>query len=133
MSRKRIVCLCVPVGECQLDDIRPQIEEHVPAVSATTNTVPSLHNVRPVRQPHPLLPIYNMTPWWRRQRCSIVLCTITRKPLPDGASTYALAVFVLPACSSGTPGLAGTLFPVICSSTWEVSCQLVFQVVYSNT
>ena len=32
---------------------------------------------------------------------------------------YALAVFVLPACSSGTPSPAGTLFEVIFSSAWE--------------
>ena len=75
MSRKMIVCLCVPVGECQRDDVRPQIEEYVPAVSATTNTIPSLQ-----RSAQHAVPIYNMRPWWRRQRCSVVLRPITRKP-----------------------------------------------------
>ena len=105
MSRKMIVGLCVPVGECQRDDVRPQIEEYVPAVSATTDTLPSLQ-----QSVQHAVPIYNMRPWWRRQRCSVVFRKITRKPHPDGASTDALAVFVLPACSSGIPGLTGALF-----------------------
>ena len=128
MSRKRIVCLCVPVGECQWNCVRPQIEEYVPAVSATTNTLSSLQ-----RSVQHAVPIYNMRPWWRRQRCSVVLRTITRKPQSDGASTCALTLVVLPACSSGIPGLTGTFFKAICSSTWEVSCELFLQVVYSKT
>ena len=99
MCRKRVVCSCVPHGavrEYQRDDVRPQIVEYVPAVGATTNTLPglqrsvqhvvpmcpaTLHTMRPVRQPRPIRPIYNMPPRWRGQRCSVVLRTITRKVL----------------------------------------------------
>ena len=80
----------------------------------------TLHTMRPVLRPRPLRPIYKMTPWRRRQRCGVVLRTITPKAHPDGASTYALAAFVLLACFSGTPEPAGTLFQVICSSAREV-------------
>ena len=70
----------------------------------------TLHTMRPVRQPRPIRPISNMPPWARRRRRSIVLRTTTREVHSDGASIDALAVFDLPACSSRTPGPAGTRF-----------------------
>ena len=144
MSRKLFACVCQlenASGMVSAPKLRKKkrLQTHSPACSGVSSTLcpcglaATLHTMRPVRQPHPLRPIYNMTPWWRRQRCSVVLRTITRKPYPDGASTYELAVFMLPACSTGIPRLTGTLFKVIYSSTWEVSCQLFLQVVYSNT
>ena len=138
MSRRRVFFSCLPHGAVeasQRDDAHLQVVEYVPAVSATTNTLPglqlnvqhvvpmwpaTLHTMRQVLQPRPVRPISNMPPWWRRQRCYIVLRTITRKAHSDEASTYALAVFMLPTCFSGTTGPVGTPFQVICSSTREV-------------
>ena len=122
------------VGECQRDDVRPHIVEYVPAVSATTNTLPgpqrsfqhavpmwpaTLYIMRLVHRSRPIWPIFTMPPWWRRARCSVVLRTIKCKAHSDGTSINVLAVFVFSACFSRNPGPEGTIFRVIYSRTWK--------------
>ena len=111
MRRKQVICSCVPHGsvrEYQRNDARTQIVNYVPAVSVTANTFlglqwsaqhvapmwpATLHTMPPVRQFRPIRPIFNLPSWWRRQRCSVVLWTITCNAHLGGASTLCLCRF----------------------------------------